>query len=445
MTEAGLEPPGGTATQPVPVELRWHVSTKVVAEGLTAALALLAAAVTGDAVLVAFATPLALAAVFGLTRRAPRAPSLGLAVSPLVGSPHQPVDVVISIHCTVATICRLVLAVPKGMTPEGPTSWTIRVHAGRTAEVSCRMRTGRVGRFRLGSLAVTVTDAASALVGTGATEGAIVVESRPLPQALKTLVRPERVRATAGDRVARLGGDGIEFAEVREEMAGSLERRINWRATARRGTPCVNVQHPERSTDVVLLADTFTEAQLPAVVSVSVALADTYLGRHDRVGLVAFGGILDWVEPGTGPSHLERIRRALLSSEAYFSYAWKTADVIPRRLFPAGCLVLAVTPLGDERFRTTLAALRSRGTELAIIELEPAWPEGGFRSGAGTLARRIVTMERHEQRRQFWQLGVPVATVQGPEGIRAGLAEIAAFRRAMRGQVSARPAAGLGR
>jgi hypothetical protein len=123
-----------------------------------------------------------------------------------------------------------------------------------------------------------------------------------------------------------------------------------------------------------------------------------------------------------------------LSSEAYFSYAWKTADVIPRRLFPAGCLVLAVSPLGDARFVSTLASLRSRGIDLAIVEVEPPWPADEFTSRTGALARRIVTMERFEMRRQFWRLGVPVATLEGAEGITAGLAEIAAFRRSMRGR-----------
>jgi len=140
------------------------------------------------------------------------------------------------------------------------------------------------------------------------------------------------------------------------------------------------------------------------------------------------------VEPGTGPTHLERIRRSILSSEAYFSYAWKTAEVIPRRLFPAGCLVLAVSPLADPRFTSALASLRSRGIDLAILEIEPAWPDAKAAGGVETLARRIVTMERLEMRRRFWRLGLPVATLQGPDDIGGGLAEVAAFRRSIRGR-----------
>ena len=122
----------------------------------------------------------------------------------------------------------------------------------------------------------------------------------------------------------------------------------------------------------MLLVDTFADATLPAVISVGLNLAETYLRQHDRVGLVCFGGVLDWVEPGTGASQLDRLRASLLSSEAYFSYAWKTADVIPRRLFPMGSLVLAVSPLADERFVSALASLRSKAHDLAVIELGPA-------------------------------------------------------------------------
>jgi uncharacterized protein (DUF58 family) len=415
-----------------PVALSWHVGSKVVAEGLVAALALLAAAVTGDVVLVAFATPLAIAAVLGLTRRRTDAPEIGVSVAPLVTGPSEPVEISVDTVAAAACTCRISLVLPPGLESDDTTSWTLHLRPGEHETMSCTVRANRAGRFRVGTVLLRVTDVSCTMIGRGVGGKTVVVEARPHRTMLRSLVRPERVRATSGDRVARLAADGIEFADVREQQAGALERRINWRATARHGTTFVNVHHPERSTDVVLLADTFSGAVLPQVVGVAVSLADTYLGRHDRVGLVAFGGVLDWVEPGSGPAHLERIRLALLSSEVHFSYAWKTADVIPRRLFPAGCLVLAVSALGDGRFISTLASLRSRGLDLAIIEVEP--PASGDASPFRSLARRIVMMEREELRRQFFRLAVPVATVEGPLGIGAALTEIAAFRRGVRGR-----------
>jgi uncharacterized protein (DUF58 family) len=416
------------------------VGTKIVAEGLGAGLALLAAAVTGDVALIAFATPLAVASVLGLTRRRPEPPLIEVTVEPLVTGPSEPVKVSVEVASTTSCTCRLSLVLPAGLESDTAPTWTVQLGPGERELLSCVVRANRAGRFRVGGVLVRLTDVSATMIGRGVGGSTVVVESRPQPLALRALVRSERVRATSGDRVARLAAEGIEFADVREQQAGALERRINWRATARRGTTCVNLHHPERSTDVVLLADTFSAAVLPDVVAVSVSLADTYLRRHDRVGLVSFGGVLDWVEPGTGPSHLERLRRSLLSSEAHFSYAWKTADIIPRRLFPAGCLVLSVSALGDRRFVSSLASLRSRGLDVAVIEVEPAMPTGLEETPVSSIARRIVAMEREEQRRQFFRIGVPVATVAGPEGIGAALAEIAAYRRAVRG----RPVAGAG-
>ncbi len=70
----------------------------MLAESITAALALLAAAVTGDIMLVALAAPLGLAAVLALTSERPEPPSVATSVTPLVTSPGEPVEVVIEIE-----------------------------------------------------------------------------------------------------------------------------------------------------------------------------------------------------------------------------------------------------------------------------------------------------------------------------------------------------------
>ena len=112
-------------------------------------------------------------------------------------------------------------------------------------------------------------------------------------------------------------------------------RQINWRATARRGAPQVNERHPEHSSDVVLLLDTFEEARdqaggtLDSAVRAAAALARAHLARRDRVGLVDFGGTLHWLEPAFGTTQLYRIIDALLASDIAFSYAWRNVDSIP--------------------------------------------------------------------------------------------------------------------
>jgi uncharacterized protein (DUF58 family) len=432
---AGEVAAGEVAAEPggAPAELTWRLEQKVVVEGALAGIALLAAAITGDYVLVAFAVPLALASVLGLTRRR-HSPFFAVSCKTTVVAPGEPIAVAITVQSRESVICGVALRLPPGLEVDGAAVWELYLRAGTNEVIDCEVSATRLGRFKLGLLDVTLTDSSGSLSAKGVAGHAIDVEARPLGSPALAVVRPDRVRATAGDRLARLAADGIEMADVREQPEGALGRRINWRATARRGVTCVNLQHPDRSTDVLLLVDTFAESEIPATVSVAISLAESYARRHDRLGLVCFGGVLDWVEPGTGPAHLEKVRSALLSSEVFFSYAWKTADIIPRRLFPAGCLVLAVSAMGDQRFTSALASLRSRGIDLAVIELAPppigsAVASAESRRSPTDLAARVVTMEREDTRRRFWAWGVPVVPINGPEEIAAGLAEIAAFRR----------------
>ena len=139
-------------------------------------------------------------------------------------------------------------------------------------------------------------------------------------QRLRSIVAPLRTRPVLGSQVSRERGEGIEFADLRPLAPGDRARSINWRATARRRTPYVNVQHPEHSADLVLFLDTFAEAQLAdegtldAAVRAAASLASTYLAQRDRVALVSLGGELRWLTGSPGTRQLYRILDALFSS-----------------------------------------------------------------------------------------------------------------------------------
>ena len=170
----------------------------------------------------------------------------------------------------------------------------------------------------------------------------------------------------------------MEFADLRPFMFGDRVRRINWRASARRGELWVNEQHPERNVDVVLFVDSFAEVRrgsastLDLAVRAAATLAARYTKRRDRVGLVSFGGYLRWLEPGGGLVQLYRIVDALLDTEITLSHAWKEIDHVPTRTLPPQALVVALTPLLDERSIRALLDLRGRGFDLDVIELSPA-------------------------------------------------------------------------
>ena len=151
--------------------------------------------------------------------------------------------------------------------------------------------------------------------------------------------------------------------------------------------------HPERNTDVVLFLDTFAEARredrgtLDLGVRAAASLASLYLQEKDRVGVVSFGGVLNWLTVTSGTTQLYRIVDALLDAEIVLSYAWKDLDVIPPRTLPPRALVIALSPLLDERAVGALldlrgARLRPRGRRALAV---PVRPRGRERDRAARL------------------------------------------------------------
>jgi uncharacterized protein (DUF58 family) len=197
----------------------------------------------------------------------------------------------------------------------------------------------------------------------------------------------------------------------------------------------VNELHPERNTDVILFLDTFAQARLGSsgtldlAVAAATGLAERYLKEKDRVGFVTFGGVLNWLLPGTGPVQLYRIVDSVLDAEIVLNYAWKDIDVIPRRTLPPQALVLALTPLLDDRATDALLDLRARGFDLALVEISPLRFTERGRGKTGELAWRLWCLRRDALRARFARAGVPVATWNERVPLAAALEEVRTFRR----------------
>ena len=181
----------------------------------------------------------------------------------------------------------------------------------------------------------------------------------------------------------------------------------------------MNVQHPERSADVVLFLDTFAEAEhaeegtLDAAVQAAAALASAYLARRDRVALVSFGGTLNWLTASAGTRQLYRIVDALIASDVRLSFAWKDVTHLPP-LLPARALVLALSPLLDARGIAALLDLRARGYDLAVVEISPLAHTPADEAGAHRLPLRLWRLQHDALRARFEALGVPVARWEYP-------------------------------
>src|SRR5205085_9671207 len=156
------------------------------------------------------------------------------------------------------------------------------------------------------------------------------------------------------------------------------------------------------------------------------------LRRRDWVGLVGFGGTLRWLRPAMGERQLYRLVDALIDTQVVLSYAWKGLEVIPRRTLPPKSLVVAFTPLLDERSLGALMDLRGRGYDLSVVELSPLAFVTPGRRETERLAYRLWAMERDALRGRFLAMGVPVVTWHRDEPLEPALAVAGRFRRDMR-------------
>lgn len=315
-----------------------------------AAFGLLAAVALGRPELAVLAAPFALVSAIGLSlAREPtvRAISTVHAERAVEGGTVK-VELELRAHDAIHH-AEVALILPKGAkVVDGTNPALVRIGGGQSVELEWQIRCSHWGAYTLGEAALRSRDPLGLFVYEQRVGKPQPLKVYPSAERLRSLLRPFATQPTAGNQVARERGDGIEFADLRSFVHGDRLRRINWRATARSGELWVNDLHPERNTDVVIFVDTFVEARredagtLDLAVRAAATLAARYLAHRDRVGLVVFGGILNWLTPATGIVQRYRIVDALLDAEIMLSYAWKDIDVVPRHTLPPQALVVAL-------------------------------------------------------------------------------------------------------
>jgi uncharacterized protein (DUF58 family) len=355
------------------------VTPKLGAYAGLAALALLAALATRRPELVVVAAPFALAAAIGLLLA--RRPSLDAEVElsaerKLEGNE---VDVRVALVAAVgAERVEVLLQLPRQLLmQDGKNPVQVRLADGERRELTYRLRCERWGAYRVGRVYVRTHDWFGLFRRELVLDRRVPLKVYPSEESVRNLLRPLETQVFAGNHVARQKGEGIEFADLRPFVPGDRIRHVNWRASARRGELWINEHHAERNADVVILLDSFAEARrgerstLDPALRAAGTLAARYLREKDRVGFVTFGGILNWLLPTTGAVQLYRIVDAMLDTQIVLSYAWRDISTVPRRTLPPQALVLALTPLIDDRSEAALLDLRGRGFDLVVIEISP--------------------------------------------------------------------------
>ena len=417
--------------------MRPYATAKLGGYAALAAVGLLASLVLSRPELVALTAPFLLALAAGLALATP--PRLAVAAAVDAERVLEGDEVTARVLLDAATPIDRVdvyLRLPPGMESLSATNpVSLRLRTGERRELAVRVRARRWGAHVLGPAYARVSDPFGFLRWETVAETRPQVRAYPREDALRRILQPWETQVFTGNEVARRKGEGIEFADVRAWAPGDPVRRVNWRASARRGELLVNESHPERNTDVILFVDSFAEARqegastLDLAVRATAALADAYIGRRDRVGLVGFGGILRWLVPGGGTVQLYRIVDALLDTEIVLSYYWKEIDVIPRRTLPPNALVLGLSPLLDGRSIGALLDLRARKFDVAVVDVSPLPFTRRPADPVDAVAYDIWALRRDALRHRLQRAGIAVAEWRAGEPLQLVLEEVRSFRR----------------
>ena len=404
--------------------------------GLTA-FGLLAALVLGQPLVVALAAPFAL--VLGLGFVWADDPGLEASVSIDRDRILEQEEVTFELELWARRgVSRLDILVrlPEGLVvEEGQNPVSIRLQGGESRKLKLRLRAARWGGYVIGEVILRGQDTFGLFRYDMTLPRDLQLRVFPREEYLRSLLRPRETQPYVGEEVSRRRGDGIEYADIRPFAFGDMVTRINWRATARRGELWVNDRHPERNTDIVLFLDSFTEARrgeastLDLALRAAATLARGYIAKRDRVGLIGFGGALRWLLPGTGEAQLYRICEALLDTRILLHYAWRDIAVVPARVLPPQSLVVALTPLLDERSINALFDLRARGYDLVVVETSPVPYVDAAKNEVERLAFRLWQLRRDSLRERLRRGGVAVTEWREGTPLAVHMEEVEAFRR----------------
>jgi uncharacterized protein (DUF58 family) len=410
-------------------------SPKLALYATFAAAFFIAALALGRPEIVGLGAPFALVLVVGLSLPPPAKVRASLHLNRERVLEGDEVEGELSLTASETCEARLAFVLPRGSRPaDEPTSFVLRLERDRARAVAIKLVPERWGAYRLGELAVRTSDRAHLRLADDHIAPRAVLRVYPSRERLRSLITPLETQPFAGNRVSRAKAEGIEFADIRPYVPGDRVRRLNPRASSLSQTLYVNQQHPERNADVILFLDSFAEAQrqnggtLDLAVRAAASLAEHYLAVQDRVGIVAFGGIVRWLTPAAGTLQSYRIAEALLETEVDFSYVWRKIDVLPARSLTPQALVIALSPLLDERGMYALVDLRRRGFDLAVVDVSPvpfAGPEGGT---PDVQALRLWRLWRETLHLRYQELGVAVTEWTGDESLATVVEEVRAFR-----------------
>jgi uncharacterized protein (DUF58 family) len=210
---------------------------------------------------------------------------------------------------------------------------------------------------------------------------------------------------------SRIFEDPSRLVGIRDYRAGDPLKRIEWKATARRGALQSRVYDPSASLHLLVALNVSTlefawEGYIPVVLERSISLAGSVARwAHEHryaTGLLANssypGADRAMVIPaGRDPDQLTRILEALAMVSPFTIAPLEDVLEEQARRLPLGATVVLVTALVTERLTATLYRLAERGYPLAVIWSADEPPPAAWASlNVHNLGPRLQELEARE-------------------------------------------------
>ena len=256
---------------------------------------------------------------------------------------------------------------------------TVTLKPGRTSEFNYRLRPLQRGHFHFSSCELHLPSPLG-----------LWQDRRLVELANETRVYPDFARLHGAglmgveDWINRLGvrqqqrrGLGMEFHQLREFRDGDILRQIDWKATARKGTPIVREYQDERDQQIIFLLDCGRRmrsqdgelSHFDHALNASLLLAYVALRQGDAVGLSTFASDQPrFLAPAKGSAQLTTLLNSvydLHSSQHPADYAAAISQLLARQKRRA--LVVLVTNLRDDEDEELLKALKRLGRQHLVL------------------------------------------------------------------------------
>ena len=297
---------------------------------------------------------------------------------------------------------------PDGELRDSITLMPLRLGVGRFTEVPARV----LGRFSLAWWSRSLPQGQS-----------FVVSPDSLPRGARPIAGE-----SAGETPRRLPGAGVELLQLREYTSGDALSRIDWKATARRGTLVSREYSEAQHLEILIVVDASRASRVRAgdldrlglYANVAARLAEHAVSVEDRVGLLVYAErTLGACLPDRGMRAVTRLRRALEMLDVERGEPDPLAAAIQvRRMLRHRGLVVWLTDLAEPgRNLQLMQALKALVPRHLPIVAAPHAAEiarlsevaaVGWRDPAITIAAREHRQRALQQVAQLRQQGVVV-------------------------------------